>query len=202
MRAGSQKPSSASSSRLRPSSPPLPTTSVSGSSALCEEWRCLLPKGLRGVPRAIAQPPRRRQAQPGPLLKCTAAAPHFARIPCGLKNQVRGHWRSTRGPSLSSPLGCFPPAVRPAMFPKWARPWGHVACLRLLQHASALSHLHTDASAASSALQDQQTLTCPQGQRQGCPPRPFPILCSFPSSSSCNCHDPGILKYSELYLRT
>ena len=122
MRAGSQKPSSASSSRLRPSSPPLPTTSVSGSSALCEEWRCLLPKGLRGVPRAIAQPPRRRQAQPGPLLKCTAAAPHFARIPCGLKNQVRGHWRSTRGPSLSSPLGCFPPAVRPAMSPSGPAP--------------------------------------------------------------------------------
>ena len=200
MRAGSQKPSSTSSSRLSPSSPPLPTSSVSGASALCEEWQRLLPRGLRGVPKAIAQPPGRRQAQPGPLLKCTAAAPHFARIPCRLKNQVQGHWHSTRGPSFSSPPWLLSSSLAAYHVPKWARPWSHVACLRLLEHASALSHLHADANAASSALQDQQTVTCPQGQLQAL--RPFPILCSLPSSSSCNCHDPGILKYSELYLRT
>lgn len=42
----------------------------------------------------------------------------------------------------------------------------------------------------------------PSGQLQCYPLRPFPILCSLPSSSLCNCHDPGFLKYSELYLRT
>lgn len=152
-----------------------------------------------------SQSPGCRQAQPGPFLKHSAAAGRFMRTPCHLKNQEQGHRRSTQCPSFK-PRWLISSSLASYRVPKWAHRWNHTACLQLLEHASALSHPHADAKAASSALKDlpppSGKLSCPQGQLQCYPPRPFPILCSLPSSSLCNCHDPGFLKYSELYLRT